>query len=164
MMNKQRNRSISRHLRLALLAAITVGSVSALAASFDCDRARLPDEKALCASRQLSEMDVELAVRHQMLTDLVAMDTRGDMQDEQQAWLKTRRECGGNQSCLTNAYRRRIQTLKDEYAHLASRGPLWQLAFTRASLQVDNELQLEHHRQRRSSRLKSLILNLRGRA
>jgi uncharacterized protein len=55
-----------------------------------------------------------MAVRYQMLTGLVAMGTRGDMQDEQQAWLKTRRECGGNQSCLTNAYRRRIQTRKDD--------------------------------------------------
>lgn len=123
MMNKQRNRSISRHLRLALLAAIIVGSVSTLAASFDCDRARLADEKAVCASRQLSEMDVEMSVRYQMLTGLVAMGTRGDMGEEQQAWLNSRRACGGNQSCLVIAYRQRIDVLKNEYAHLKSRGP-----------------------------------------
>ncbi len=64
-----------------------------------------------------------MAVRYQMLTGLVAMGARGDMQDEQQAWLKSRNACGGNQSCLLNAYRRRIGTLKDEYARLASRGP-----------------------------------------
>ncbi|WP_240975570.1 lysozyme inhibitor LprI family protein [Paraburkholderia aromaticivorans] len=102
---------------------VTLGSASAFAASFDCGRARLPDGKAVCASRQLSEMDVEMAVRYQMLTGLVAMGARGDMQDEQQAWLKSRNACGGNQSCLLNAYRRRIGTLKDEYARLASRGP-----------------------------------------
>jgi uncharacterized protein len=122
-MNRQCDQGIKRHLRWTLLAMVTLSSASAFAASFDCGRARLPDEKAVCASRQLSEMDVEMSVRYQMLTGLVAMGTRGDMQDEQQAWLKSRKACGGNQSCLLNAYRRRIGTLKDDYARLASRGP-----------------------------------------
>ncbi|REE22112.1 uncharacterized protein DUF1311 [Paraburkholderia sp. BL27I4N3] len=122
-MNRQRNQVIKRHLRWALFAMAMLGSASAFAASFDCGRARLPDEKAICASRQLSEMDVEMAVRYQMLTGLVAMGARGNMQDEQQAWLKSRKACGANQSCLLNAYRGRIGTLKDEYANLASRGP-----------------------------------------
>ncbi|MFL9985437.1 lysozyme inhibitor LprI family protein [Paraburkholderia sediminicola] len=122
-MNKQRNHSIGHHLRLALLVAITAGSVPASAASFDCKRARLPDEKAICASRQLSELDVEMSVRYQMLMGLVAMGTRGDMGDEQQSWLSARKKCGAHQTCLLTAYRQRIQTLKDEYTHLASRGP-----------------------------------------
>jgi uncharacterized protein len=122
-MNRQCDQGMKRHLRWTLLAMVTLSSASAFAASFDCGRARLPDEKAVCASRQLSEMDVEMSVRYQMLTGLVAMGTRGDMQDEQQAWLKSRKTCGGNQSCLLNAYRRRIGTLKDDYARLASRGP-----------------------------------------
>jgi uncharacterized protein len=122
-MNRQCDQGMKRHLRWTLLAMVTLSSASAFAASFDCGRARLPDEKAVCASRQLSEMDVEMSVRYQMLTGLVAMGTRGDMQDEQQAWLKSRKACGGNQSCLLNAYRRRIGTLKDDYARLASRGP-----------------------------------------
>ena len=64
-----------------------------------------------------------VGVRYQRLTGLVAMGTRGDMRDERQAWLKSRRACGGHDACLLAAYRRRIGTLKDEYAHLASRGP-----------------------------------------
>lgn len=122
-MNRQRNPAIKRRLRCALFAIVTLSSATAFAASFDCGRARLPDEKAICASRRLSEMDVEMAVRYQMLTGLVAMGARGNMQDEQQVWLTSRKACGGNQSCLLNAYRRRIATLKDEYANLASRGP-----------------------------------------
>ncbi|NYH24219.1 hypothetical protein [Paraburkholderia bryophila] len=46
-MDKQYKRSISRRLRVALLAAIAVGSASALAASFDSGHMRLPDEKAV---------------------------------------------------------------------------------------------------------------------
>ena len=121
--SKQRNRIFGRHLRVALLAVVTVSSVPTSAASFDCSRARQLDEKAICASRQLSEMDVEMSVRYEMLTGLVAMGTRGDMQDEQQAWLKSRKACGGNQSCLVTAYRQRIDALKNEYAQLKSRGP-----------------------------------------
>ncbi|HEX7907840.1 MAG TPA: hypothetical protein VF534_07090 [Paraburkholderia sp.] len=123
MMKRQRERSIRRCLQWALFALFALGMGAAKAASFDCSRARLPDEKAVCASRQLSELDVEMSVRFQMLTGLVAMGTRGDMQDEQQVWLKSRKACGSNQSCLLSAYRRRIETLKEEYAHLASRGP-----------------------------------------
>lgn len=122
-MNKQRNHSIGHHWRLALLGAMTAGSISASAASFDCNRARLPDEKAVCASRQLSELDVEMSVRYQMLMGLVAMGTRGDMGEEQQSWLSARKKCGAREACLLTAYRLRIQTLKDEYARLASRGP-----------------------------------------
>lgn len=122
-MNRQTPCLIRRRLRLTLLAALSVSSISTWAASFDCNRARLPDEKAVCASRQLSELDVEMAVRYQTLTGLVAMGTRGNMQDEQQAWLDVRKKCGARLSCLVDAYRHRIQTLKDEYSHLASRGP-----------------------------------------
>ena len=107
---------------MAMLGA-GAGAGAACAASFDCARVRGPDEKAICASRQLSEMDVEMSVRYQMLTGLVAMGTRGDMQDEQQAWLKSRQACGRDDACLLAAYRRRIDTLKAQYAHLASRGP-----------------------------------------
>jgi uncharacterized protein len=122
-MSRQRNHRVKRRWQFALFIAITFGAGSAFSASFDCTRARLPDEKTICASRQLSEMDVAMAVRFQMLTGLVAMGTRGDMQDEQQAWLKSRQACGRDESCLLTAYRRRIATLKTEYARLASRGP-----------------------------------------
>ncbi|MBB5545747.1 lysozyme inhibitor LprI family protein [Paraburkholderia fungorum] len=122
-MNEPRNHRMGRRLRLALITAIALGSVSGYAASFDCNRARLPDEKAICASRQLSELDVEMSVRFQMMMGLVAMGTRGDMGEEQQAWLRARKKCAANQTCLLAAYRQRIQTLKNEYAQLASRGP-----------------------------------------
>ena len=122
-MSRHRNHRINRRWQFVLWMTITFSAGSAFSASFDCTRARSPDEKAICASRQLSEMDVEMAVRFQMLTGLVAMGTRGDMQDEQQAWLKSRQACVRDEPCLLAAYRRRIATLKTEYAHLASRGP-----------------------------------------
>jgi uncharacterized protein len=122
-MKRNHPHRITPRLRTALFMIATLAAGSACAASFDCKRARSPDEKSICASRQLSEMDVEMSVRYQMLTGLVAMGTRGNMQDEQQAWLKSRQACSSDHACLLDAYRRRIGTLKDEYAHLANRGP-----------------------------------------
>jgi uncharacterized protein len=98
-------------------------SVPAEAASFDCTKARGADERAVCASRPLSEMDVEMAVRYQTLAGLVAMGTRGDMGDAQKAFLNQRRKCGANNACLTALYPARIATLKSDYAALQSRGP-----------------------------------------
>ncbi|CAG4896311.1 lysozyme inhibitor LprI family protein [Paraburkholderia saeva] len=96
---------------------------AAYAASFDCAQAKQPDERAICASRQLSEMDVEMAVRFGTLTGLVAMGTRSDMQDEQRAWLHARAACRVDERCLRTSYTQRIDTLKREYEQLKSRGP-----------------------------------------
>lgn len=95
----------------------------AQAASFDCTKARAADERAVCASRVLSEMDVEMAVRFETLTGLVAMGARGDMQDAQQQFLAARRRCAADRRCIAALYRRRIAVLKAEYRQLASRGP-----------------------------------------
>ena len=97
--------------------------VPARAASFDCSRARHADERAVCASRVLSEMDVEMTVRFEMLAGLVAMGARGNMGDDQRGFLLQRRRCGGNQACLTGLYRQRIKVLKARYQTLKSRGP-----------------------------------------
>lgn len=114
--------SIRRFLSLVVASSLTVLS-NAYGASFDCKQAKSPDERAICDSRQLSELDVEMSVRYEMLTGLVAMGARGAMQDEQQAWLNMRRKCRNNQACLLSSYRHRIEMLKEDYARLASRGP-----------------------------------------
>src|ERR1700761_3904940 len=80
------------------------------AASFDCAKARAADERAVCASRALSEMDVEMAVR-------------GEMGEAQRACLSERRRCSSDTACLTRAYRARIVTLKEQYERLKERGP-----------------------------------------
>jgi uncharacterized protein len=106
---------------LALGAAAFV--FPARAASFDCARAHAADKRAVCASRGLSELDVEMAVRFDTLAGLVAMGTRGDMGDSQRAFLASRRRCGGDATCLTALYRGRIAVLKSQYEMLKQRGP-----------------------------------------
>ena len=92
-------------------------------ASFNCANARAPDERAVCATRALSEMDVEMAVRFEMLAGLVPMGTRGDMGDEQRVFLTARKRCAADTTCLAALYRSRIAVLKNAYQKLKERGP-----------------------------------------
>lgn len=98
-------------LALALMAPLAAG-----AASFDCHNAKAADEKAICAHLALNDKDVEMATKYQFLKGLFAMGARGALQDSQQAWLKTRRQCAGSVSCLNSAYDRRLAELDNVYA------------------------------------------------
>jgi uncharacterized protein len=94
------------------------------AASFDCAKAEAADEKAVCADRQLNDEDVEMAVLYTQLKPLLGMGARGDMEDEQAAWLKRRAACETDRACLGKAYQERIQQLRGGFEALSKRGPL----------------------------------------
>jgi uncharacterized protein len=68
-------------------------------------------------------MDVEMAVLYTQLKPLLGMGARGDMEDEQAAWLKRRAACGADRACLSNAYQARIQQLRGGFEALSKRGP-----------------------------------------
>lgn len=101
---------------LRLLTAACLAMLIALpahAASFDCRKAQHPDEKAVCASRTLSELDVQMAALFGVRMQLpMAMGARGAAQDEQMRFLTDRAACGAKASCLANAYQSRIAALK----------------------------------------------------
>jgi uncharacterized protein len=112
-------------LRLSGLVALLMTAAwrPAGAASFDCSKAAADDEKAVCADRQLNDEDVEMAVLYTRLKPLLGMGARGDMEDEQAAWLKRRAACGGDRACLGKAYEERIQQLRGGFEALTKRGP-----------------------------------------
>jgi uncharacterized protein len=112
-------------LRLTGLVALlmTAAKQPAGAASFDCSKAAADDEKAVCADRQLNDEDVEMAVLYTQLKPLLGMGARGDMEDEQAAWLKRRAACGADRACLGKAYQERIQQLRGGFEALTKRGP-----------------------------------------
>lgn len=85
------------------------------AASFDCHQARAPDEKTICASRELNDMDVEMSVKYHFLRGLFAMGVAGNMQDAQGAWLKKRQKCDANATCIHDLYQQRIDGLSHFY-------------------------------------------------
>lgn len=110
--------------RLILTAAVlALAGTAAHAASFNCARAKTSDEKTICASRTLGEADVRMATLFDVDTHLVAMGSRGDIQDAQSAWLKSRHACGKSYSCLKASYDKRIGELQAIFNDIASRGP-----------------------------------------
>jgi uncharacterized protein len=98
-------------LALAACACLASADISQ-AASFDCGRARLPDEKAICADRGLSELDVEMAALYGVRMQIpMLMGAKGAAQDEQRAFLAARATCGANVACIRQAYERRNSVL-----------------------------------------------------
>ncbi|MBJ3815449.1 hypothetical protein F9C28_11045 [Shimwellia pseudoproteus] len=107
---------------MKILAVITpllcAVSVPVMAASFDCTRARQPDELAICHDRTLNDKDVEMATTYRLLKGLFAMGARGSMQDQQQQWLAQRRQCGSDVQCLHQRYDQRLQQLTAIYDNI----------------------------------------------
>ncbi|MDR7146836.1 lysozyme inhibitor LprI family protein [Rhizobium sp. BE258] len=89
------------------------------AASFDCDAKELkPDEKAICDNRALNDADVKMVTTFDLLSGLLAMGSRGTLQDEQTAWLKKRQECQADAACIKAVYDERLKQLGETYKNI----------------------------------------------
>ncbi|ARM88006.1 hypothetical protein RHEC894_CH01692 [Rhizobium sp. CIAT894] len=109
-------RRMSAALGLAILIST---SGPAWSASFDCDGQELkPDEKTICDNRALNDADVKMATTFELLSGLLAMGSRGTLQDEQTAWLKKRQACGADAACLQGAYDERLKQLGETYKNI----------------------------------------------
>ena len=111
-----------RLLPTALALAFALPAV-AHAASFDCGRARAPDEKAVCADRPLNDKDVRMSVLYAVNKRTLAMGGRDAIQDQQRQWLTERRRCGANRSCLIRLYDRRLGELEKTTERIYHAGP-----------------------------------------
>ncbi len=107
--------------RIALAAMLSFGWAAgpALGASFDCERAAAPDEKAICADRFLNDEDVRMVDYLDVLGALQLMGANGAMRDDQRDWLKMRQSCGADRKCLAEAYRGRIDKLLADFQAIA---------------------------------------------
>src|SRR5919112_1098038 len=112
---------IRNALSLAALSILllTAAGQPGWAASFDCAKAGTGDEKAVCADRALNDEDVEMSVLYSQLKPLLGMGARGDLDDEQVAWLKRRAGCGDDRACLSQAYQERVRQLRRGFEALA---------------------------------------------
>ncbi|MDF9817265.1 uncharacterized protein M2308_000020 [Rhizobium leguminosarum] len=109
-------RAMSAALSLAIL---LLTSHLAQAASFDCEAKELKsDEKAICDNRALNDADVKMVTTFELLSGLLAMGSRGTLQDEQTAWLKKRQECGADATCIKAAYDERLKQLGESYKNI----------------------------------------------
>ncbi len=105
-----------RVVRLATFAgAVFLAASAAHAASFNCGKAKTPDEKAICANHSLGDLDVQMATLFGVRMKLpMLMGSRGAAGDEQIQWLQSRGQCGANVSCLSAVYKARIAVINAE--------------------------------------------------
>ncbi len=104
---------------ISIAGALAVPFEPARAASLDCEAKSLqPDEKAICDNRTLNDADVKMVTTFNLLSGLLAMGSRGTLQDEQSAWLKKRQTCGADVTCLTASYDERLKALDETYKRI----------------------------------------------
>ena len=114
----------------ALVAALLFGAAGAAqAASFDCAKARTAPEKQICADKELSRLDDELALAYR---DALALTpTRANLVQEQREWLQERdgrwSETPPTRQDIEDSYRFRLQALNARRA-IDRRAPKWMMA------------------------------------
>lgn len=103
---------------LALMLGLFAPHTS-FAASFDCAKSDLKaDEKAICDNRNLNDLDVKMVTTFELMAGLLPMGNRGELQDQQSAWLKTRQACNADVTCIGNAYDARLKQLMSAYTSI----------------------------------------------
>lgn len=105
---------IVMRLKLAALALVVMAiGTQADAASFDCSKARTPDEKAVCRNPGLSELDTQMAALWYSYKRFpFLMGASGVRRDDAFQFLADRRRCGANVACLRRVYQARIKALE----------------------------------------------------
>lgn len=83
--------------------------------AIDCQKAATPGEHVICAKSPLLVLDAETSTLYQVRTMVpMLMGERGNVHDDQVAFLKIRAACGIRTTCISSAYQARITTLMAE--------------------------------------------------
>ena len=105
---------------LVVAAALAALSGNALAASFDCIKARLKSEKMICADKELSALDEKLAAAYKAAVAGAEPRFASYVRLSQRDWVKARnvmdRESGcADAKCLRQMYIDRIRQITRPY-------------------------------------------------
>jgi uncharacterized protein len=119
-----------RHLFL-LFSVLALFISPVQGASFDCAKAAKPDERAICATPDLSALDSEMGGLWFAFSKVpMLMGSNGARMDDAQSFLQARAACGANLACLRPLYRARIDVLKqgivramEDYSRLQNGDP-----------------------------------------
>lgn len=95
---------------IALIAFLTAPAVEANP-SFDCRKATMAAEHAICANSVLSSMDRMLGARYAELRRNADPVLAADLRRVQRAWLTVRNRCRWDRDCLEVAYLVRLREL-----------------------------------------------------
>ena len=80
--------------------------------SFDCAKARKPDEQAVCSDTALAAKDVRLSEVFGQYRARLAPDAQKQLLKGQATWLSLRGQCGPDIACVGRAYDERIRQIE----------------------------------------------------
>jgi uncharacterized protein YecT (DUF1311 family) len=95
---------------ILVAAALLIGK-PASDQSFDCRKNKNADERTICASRDLAELDVRMSSEYFRLLNTLSGSARDRLQVQQKEWLTHRRNCGSAVRCLLNRHEERLDEL-----------------------------------------------------
>jgi uncharacterized protein len=104
-------------MRLVVLIALLLISGAVRAASFDCQKAATPSERAICADSALSQLDEQSVAAYADATQTLGIsDDERDPVGElllrgHSEWSAARNRCGAATGCLMQQYLRRVAVL-----------------------------------------------------
>lgn len=103
---------------ILVLGSFTLAS-EAGAASFDCGRATLPAEKAICGNANLSSLDDRTAGMYLLIVGSDApASTIARVKQAQGRFLARRNACAARIDCLVDAYTDQMMILRNEKSNL----------------------------------------------
>lgn len=117
------------------LATSAIGAANAQ--SYNCNRARTPDEVLICQSDELGRLDIVMADFYFELRNAAYPWRRVKMEQEQASWLHWRMSCGRDFQCIRYAYERRMQELLDQQEAACKTPATVSEAFCNAALVTD---------------------------
>ncbi|PYE86338.1 pentapeptide repeat-containing protein [Phyllobacterium leguminum] len=91
---------------------MSLSAIPATSASFNCAMADAHDERAICATPNLSLADEKLANLYTSLGKGMEGKKRGELAVTQHEWLQQRALCKDDSACLVSAYDRRTKQLQ----------------------------------------------------
>nr|WP_246226475.1 lysozyme inhibitor LprI family protein [Pseudomonas atagonensis] len=94
----------------------------AQANGMDCTKASNAVESAICASKNLYELDSRMGTLYRDLMK-VTDPSRTDVKTAQRQWLKVRNQCTNDVDCLQQRYLERLQVLNAQWVEAAAYQP-----------------------------------------
>jgi uncharacterized protein YecT (DUF1311 family) len=95
------------------VATLAGAGTGAQAQSFNCRKAYFPDEKLICTSPELSNLDERLDGIFRQNLRLLSKAGRDALDREEERWVVARRRCGRDYRCVEGFYRSRIGELSE---------------------------------------------------
>ena len=106
--------------KLTAIAAILITTASISwahsANAFDCRKAKVRAEHAVCGSSSLRYLDEQLNVEYRYAKTYARSPWfKRRLIASQRKWMRRRNRCGSSRSCLQRAYARRLAYLENTY-------------------------------------------------